>query len=416
MKMRIVIVGSGQAGANVAVGLREEGFDGDVVLIGDEPGDPFGRPPLSKTYLRGEEELDGWLVKPADWYAAHDVELRPGVVERIMPADGRVVLGSGEEITCDRLCIATGCRPRIPRLPGIELDGIFALRTRDDADRIKAAATTAGAKVVIAGMGFIGSEVAASLCQIGVDVTAVSSGIGPFASVLGDDVARRMTQVHRQHGVEVYTDARVTGFRGNGRVEQVVTDRGDPIDCTFAVVGFGVAPNVELTAGSGVRTDNGVVVNGACETTVPGVYAAGDVAQHDHPLFGRIRVEHYNNAEKQGRHVAQAMLGRSAPYDYVHTLWSDNYDHKIEYVGHAEHWDEFVVRGDVDDGFLGFYIDGGVLRAAIGFDRGGDPELEPDSELAATAELIRTRSRPDSRSLADEAVPLRSSMSKGEWD
>jgi 3-phenylpropionate/trans-cinnamate dioxygenase ferredoxin reductase component len=405
--MRIVIIGSGQAGANVAVGLREEGFDGEIILVGDEPGVPFGRPPLSKTYLRDEEGLDGWLVKPEEWYDAHDVDLRNGRVERIVPAGRRVVLSSGDEITCDRLCIATGCRPRMPDLPGIELDGVFALRTRDDADRIKAAATT-GAKAVIAGMGFIGSEVAASLCQIGVEVAAVSSGIGPFASVLGDEVSRRMTDVHREHGVQVIANAKVTGFRGAARVEQVTTDAGDAIDCSFVVAGFGVDPNVGFTLGSGIDVDDGIVVDRTCETSVPGVYAVGDVASHDHPLFGRVRVEHYNNAEKQGRHVAKALLGGTDPYDYVHTFWSDNYDHKIEYVGHAKRWDEFVVRGDVDDAFLGFYVADGVLRAAVGFDRGGDPELEPESELATVAELIRRRTRVDARSLADETVALTS--------
>lgn len=403
---RIVVVGAGQAGGSVAVGLREEGYTGEIVLLGAEPGIPFGRPPLSKGYLRGEEDV--WLVQPEDWYREHDVTLRTDAsVERIDPGGGRVVLRDGSEVACDAICIATGCSPRRLPVPGSDLEDIYVLRTRADADAIKAAARKPGAKAVLVGMGFIGAEVAASLRQMGVDVSAIFMGDTPLGPVLGEPVGKVVAEMHRQHGVELLADESVKSFRGDGAVEAVVTESGRSIDCTFAVVGVGVSPNVDLLEGSGLSVDNGVVTDPSCRATVENVFAAGDVANHDHPLFGRIRIEHFNNADKQGRHVAQAMLGSTAPYDYVHTFWSDQYDDKIEYVGHTKKWDDFVVRGSLKDrSFVGFYVQDGLLKAAIGVNRGGDPEAEPDSELAACAELIRDRTVVDPVALADEQREL----------
>ena len=175
----------------------------------------------------------------------------------------------------------------------------------------------------------------------------------------------------------------------------------------FAVAGIGVEPDVPAVAGSSIAEDNGILVDEFCRTSAADVYAAGDVANHLHPLFGRIRVEHYNNAEKQGTAAARSMLGSTAPYDYVHTFWSDQYEHTIEYVGHVTKWDEFVVRGSVEEGKLvGFYLVDGVVRAAIGLDRGGDPELDHDSEMAACVRLVAARARPARGVLADEHTDL----------
>jgi 3-phenylpropionate/trans-cinnamate dioxygenase ferredoxin reductase subunit len=406
--VRIAIVGAGITGGNAAVGLREAGFEGELHLLGAEPGPPFGRPPLSKTYLRDEEDLSGWLVKPDGWYASHNVDFRPDArVERVDPSGGRVVLADGSEVRADRVCIATGCRPRRPSAPGVDLDNVFALRTKADADAIKAAAAEPGAKAVVIGMSFIGSEVAASLRQLGVDVTTVFPDAGPLERVLGDVVARRMAAIHARHGVSLIANDSLKSFRGSGRVEEVVTESGRTIGCTFVVLGVGVEPNVGVLDGSGVAVDNGVLVDGSCRSSVDAVFAAGDVANHDHPLFGRLRVEHYNNAEKQGRFVARSMLDQGRPYDDVHTFWSDQYDDKLEYVGFAREWDEFVVRGDLDgDAFVGFYVKDGRVLAAMGLNRGGDPEAEPESELAAAAELIRNRALVDTGRLSDESAAI----------
>lgn len=403
--MRFVIIGGGLAGGNVAVGLREEGFDGEIIILGDEPGLPFGRPPLSKTYLRDEEDLSDWLVKPADWFQANSVDLRSDSGARGLDPAGRRVILEDDEIICDKICIATGCRPQLPDIEGVNLEGVIPLRRKAHADAIKDLAKANDAKVLIAGMSFIGAEVAASLSQIGADITAVFPGAGPLVSVLGKEVAARLSEVHKASGMELVPDQTVTKFVGRGSVEAALTKSGRRIDCTMAVLGAGVEPNVEFLEGSGVLVDNGIHVDAFCQTNVENVFAAGDVAAQDHPVFGRIRVEHYNNAEKQGRYVARSMLGHTDPFDYIHTFWSDQFTHKIEYVGYAREWDEFVVRGDSQK-FLGFYLKDQQVAAVIGFDRGGDPEMEPDSELAACVPLVRDRPRVDPLRLSDETYDI----------
>ena len=256
-------------------------------------------------------------------------------------------------------------------------------------------------------MGFIGCEVAASLTQLGVQVTAVFPGRAPLERVLGGQVGALIGAIHRANGVELLAGDQVAAFEGTERVEAIVTATGHRIPCDFAVAGIGVEPDIPAVAGSSIAEDNGILVDELCRTSAADVYAAGDVANHLHPLFGRIRVEHYNNAEKQGAAAARSMLGSTAPYDYVHSFWSDQYEHTIEYVGHVTKWDEFVVRGSVEEGKLvGFYLVDGVVRAAIGLDRGGDPELDRDSEMAASARLVAARARPARGVLADEHADL----------
>jgi len=403
---RIVIVGGGMAGGNAARALRDEGYDGDVLLITDEPGVPFGRPPLSKTYLRGEETLDGWLVEPSDWYAAHAVELIPGTVVAIDPKSHRVVLQGGKEIEYTRLLIATGGRNRAPGIPGDKLDAVYQLRTLAEAEAIKRAVRP-GARAVVAGMGFIGSEVTASLRQLGVSVISVFPGETPLDSVLGPEMGSVMAGIHRANGVELLAHDSVLRFEGKEKVERAVTTAGRTIACDFAIVAVGIQPNVEFLQRSGIAVDNGVLTDEMCRTNLPDIFAAGDVANHLHPLFGRTRVEHYNNAEKQGRSVARTILGSNQRYDYLYTFWSDQYEHKIEYAGHVRRWDQFVMRGSIEERKLvGFYLVDGVMRAAIGLNRGGDPELDSNSEMAAAALLIRNGATLSIRDLADDDYDL----------
>jgi 3-phenylpropionate/trans-cinnamate dioxygenase ferredoxin reductase subunit len=406
----IVIIGGGMAGGNAAATLRDEGFAGPVVLISREPGVPFGRPPLSKTYLRSEEDLDGWYVRPASWYADHDVELRSGpVVAAIDPAAHTVTLDSGEELGYQKVLIATGGRNRRLRIPGADLPGIHSLRTVAECDAIKAEAVP-GRRAVIVGMGFIGCEVAASLTQLGVQVTAVFPGRAPLERVLGDQVGALIGAIHRAKGVELRPGDQVTAFEGTERVEAFVTADGHRIPCDFAVAGIGIEPDIPNVA---VAQQNGILTDELCRASAPDVYAAGDVANQLHPLFGRVRVEHYNNAEKHGRAAARSMLGSTAPYDYLYTFWSDQYEHKIEYVGHVTRWDEFVVRGSLEEAkLIGFYLVDGVVRAAVGLDRGGDPELDLDGEMAACARLVSARARPAPAVLADDRTDLWSLVPK----
>ena len=405
---RFVIVGAALAGASAAAALREGGFDGRITLIGAEPLMPYNRPPLSKGYLRGQDRFEDQLVNPPAYYADHDITLRSGVrADAIDPRRKIVTLERGDEVPYDRLLVATGGRNRTPTAPGANLPGFFQLRTVEDCDRIRAVAKP-GRRAVVIGLGFIGSEVTASLRQMGVEVTAVEGHPVPLARVLGPEVGAVLAGIHREKGVELVLEDQVASFEGEGWIKQVRTKKGRVLPCDFLVAGIGILPNAELLAAAGAAVDNGVLVDEQCRTSLPDIYAAGDVANHLHPLFGRLRVEHWNNGYRQGRAAAGAMLDKPEPYDYMHSFWSDQYEHTIEYIGFAASWDRLVFRGDLASRkFLGFYLKDGLVRAAMGLDRGGDPEdPKGDSELAVVARLIRNRVPADPERLADEGVDL----------
>ncbi len=404
-----VIVGTGLAGGNAAVTLREEGWRGRIVMLGDEPAVPFGRPPLSKTYMRGEEGLGGWLVKPADWYGNNRVELRTGVtIHGVDTRLKKVTLEGGETVEYDKLLLCTGGRNRRFQVPGAATPGVYQLRTLAECDAIRRAARP-GARALVVGMGFIGSEVAASLRQLGLEVTAVLNGVAPLTAVLGGEVAEVMGRIHRNHGVQLVTEDRVVGFEGSDHLAGAITAKGARIGCDLAVVAIGIEPAIDAFKGSEIALDNGILVDETCRTSAPDVYAAGDVANHLHPVFGRMRVEHYNNAEKQGRAAARAMLGDQRPYDDIHSFWSDQYEDKLEYVGDGRTWDQIVIRGSLANSqFLAFYLSKGIMKGACGLNRGGDPELDADSELRACQGLIRAQSPVSEATLADDLVDLTS--------
>ena len=406
---RFVIVGAALAGGSAAAALREGGFEGEITLIGAEKQLPYNRPPLSKGYLRGQDKFEDQLVNPAAFYTEQRIGLRLGVrATAIDPGRKLVALEGGETMPYDRLLVTTGGHNRTVTTPGGQLPGIFQLRTVEDCDRIRAAAVP-GRRAVVIGLGFIGSEVTASLRQMGVEVTAVDGNPVPLARVLGPEVGAVLAAIHREKGAELVLEDAVAAFEGAGRVERVRTKKGRVLACDFVVAGIGIVPNTDLLATAGAKVDNGVLVDEHCRTTLPDVYAAGDVANHLHPLFGRLRVEHWNNGYQQGRAAARAMLGGPEPYDYLHTFWSDQYEHTIEYVGFAADWDRLVFRGEpASRKFLGFYLKDGIVRAVVGLDRGGDPEdPKNESELRAAARLIRERVRVDPARLGDESANLR---------
>jgi 3-phenylpropionate/trans-cinnamate dioxygenase ferredoxin reductase subunit len=262
---------------------------------------------------------------------------------------------------------------------------------------------------VVVGLGFIGSEVTASLRTLGVEITSVDGQRWPMTRVLGEEVGEVLAAVHQEHGVTLLLQDSVAAFEGQGRVERVRTAGGHLIECDFAVVGMGIVPAVELLESAGAAVDNGVLVDELCRTSLPEVYAAGDLANHWHPVFGRLRVEHWNNGSNQGRAAALSMLDRGRPYDYIHSFWSDQYDQSLEYVGFARAWDRVVFRGSPESRrFLAFYLQDGVLQAVFGLNRGGDPEdPDQDGELKACVPLIRQRARIDPAVLADEDQDLR---------
>jgi 3-phenylpropionate/trans-cinnamate dioxygenase ferredoxin reductase subunit len=369
-----VIVGASLAGATAAATLREEGFEGRVVLVGEETHLPYERPPLSKEYFRGEVAFEQALVRAADFYVDQKVEARLGVRAVRLDADDRIVeLAGGERLAYDKLLIATGARNRRPPIPGLDLEGVYELRTVDDANRIRAEARP-GRKAVVVGMGFIGSEVAASLRQLGVEVAVVAPGSVPLQRVLGEEVGAVLAQVHRDQGVELLFGDSVESFEGSGRVERVVTTAGRRIECDFAVIGVGVEPAAELASGTGIEVDNGIVVDRFCRTNLDGIYAAGDVANHYHPVFERrIRVEHWDNALKQGPAAARNMLGKDESYEEIHWFWSDQYDTNLQYAGFHTSWDDLVVRGSLEErNFVAFYCTEGRVLAAVAVNRGKD--------------------------------------------
>jgi 3-phenylpropionate/trans-cinnamate dioxygenase ferredoxin reductase component len=408
-RQRIVIIGASLAGATAAAALRSEGFEDDVLLVGAESRLPYHRPPLSKEYLRGEQRAEDTLVNPASFYEDKRIELKLGTwAAAIDPQKKLVQLEGGERVAYDRLLVATGARNRTLSVVGGNLDGIFQLRTVDDCDRIRTVATR-GRRAVVIGLGFIGSEVTASLRQLGVEVTAIDGQRAPLARVLGDEVGAVLAEIHRDKGATLWLEDGVAAFEGAGRVERVRTSHGRLLPCDFVVAGIGVAPNAELLAAAGAAVDNGILVDERCRTSLPDVFAAGDVTNHQHPIFGRLRVEHWNNAYQQGMAAARSMLGRQQPYDYLHTFWSNQYEHTIEYVGFAASWDRIVFNGRPQDRrFLAFYLKDGLVRAVVGLDRGGDPE-DPsgDAELSGAAKLIRDRIVVDPARLTDEHLDLR---------
>ena len=409
-RQRIVIVGASLAGATATATLRDEGFDGEIRLIGAEARLPYNRPPLSKGYLRQQERFEDQLVKPAGYYAEQRIALTLGVRATAIDAKQKLVeLEGGERVAYDRLLVTTGGRNRTLSVPGATLEGVFQLRTVEDCDRIRAA-TPRARRAVVMGLGFIGSEVSASLRQLGIEVAAVEGARVPLARVLGDEVGQALAAIHREKGVELVLEDSVAALEGSARVERVRTTRGRVLECDMVVAGIGIVPNTELLAAAGAEVDNGVLVDEHCRTSLPDVFAAGDVTNHLHPVFGRLRVEHWNNGYQQGRAAARSLLGGAQPYDYIHSFWSDQYEHTLEYVGFATRWDRLVFRGRLETRkFLGFYLDSGIIRAAVGLDRGGDPDdPKGDGELKAAASLIRNRVSVDPAKLGDEAVELRS--------
>ena len=342
-----VIAGASLAGAKAAETLREEGFDGRVVLIGAEQERPYERPPLSKDYLRGESGRDQVYVHEEGFYDEHDIELRLGrTAEALDPAARRLTLDGGETLDYDALLLATGAEPRRLGIPGADLEGVLTLRTVADSDALRARLDRGGSVVVI-GAGWIGAEVAASARQRGLDVALVDQVSVPLERVLGAELGAVYRDVHADQGVELLLGNGVEAFEGGSAVERVRTSDGRVLECDFVVVGVGVQPRTQLAADAGLAVDNGILVDDRLRAGVPGVFAAGDVANAHHPHYGeRVRVEHWANALNQGPAAARSMLGKEEPYDKIPYFFSDQYDVGMEYAGLATSFDRIVYRGD----------------------------------------------------------------------
>ena len=330
-----VIVGGGMAGAIAAQTLREEGFDGKITLLGQEPNAPYERPPLSKDYLQGKAERDSIFVHPEPWYAEHAVELSLGsAVTSLDPASRTVTTATGERMSYDKLLLATGSKPRHLDVPGADLDGAYYLRNVEDSDGLKIKFADAN-RVVIIGAGWIGLETAAAARAGGLDVTLLVSGDLPLEHVLGPEVAPIFDELHRSHGVDLrYRTTAVELTGRHGTVTGVMLSDGTRIDADMIIVGVGVAPRTELAAAAGLKIDNGIVVDEHLRTSDPDIFAAGDIAQTYSPRLGRhIRVEHWANARRQGAVAARAMLGQDAVDVRPSYFFTDQYDLSMEYTG-----------------------------------------------------------------------------------
>ncbi|MDR3647941.1 MAG: FAD-dependent oxidoreductase [Acidimicrobiales bacterium] len=395
-----VIAGASLAGAKAAETLRAEGFEGRVVLVGEEPVRPYERPPLSKAYLRGEVGFAAAAVHAEGFYESSDIELLTSTtVRHLDPVGMSVTLDPGGDLAYDGLLLSTGATPRTLSVPGADLAGIHYLRSLSSCDALRAALGEARRLVVVGG-GWIGSEVAASARQMGTEVALVETASVPLERVLGTEVGAMFRDLHSDHGVELHLGVGVEGFRGQGSAEEVVLADGTAVAGDLFVVGVGVTPRTELVRDVGVKLDNGIVVDEYLSTEVPGIWAAGDVANAFHPLLGvHIRLEHWSAALNQGPAAAQNMLGHRVAYQKVPYFFSDQYDLGMEYSGFATHWDDVVYRGSKEDReVIVFWLDQGRVVAGMNvnvWDVAGD-----------IAALVEAKKPVDPERLADVSVEL----------
>jgi len=400
-----VIVGGSLAGAKAAEALREQGFDGPVVVIGEESERPYERPPLSKDYLLGKAERATIYVHPPEWYAEHDVDLRLGVaVTSVDRASHQVSLADGSTAGYAKLLLATGSSPRRLPVPGADLDGVLYLRSVGDSDRIRAAIQDAS-RVAVIGAGWIGLETAAAARAAGAEVTVLEMMELPLQRVLGRQVARVFAGLHADNGVDLRGGVQVSEITGSGRADGVRLADGKHVPADVVIVGVGITPNTQLASAAGLEVDNGIWVNAQLRSSDQDIFAAGDVANAFHPLLGKhIRVEHWANALNQPQAAAKAMLGQDASYDLVPYFYTDQYDLGMEYAGYVEPdgYDEVVFRGDVAGReFIAFWLgDGGRVLAGMNVNI-----WDVNDAIQA---LVRSKRPVDVTALRDPETPLES--------
>jgi NADPH-dependent 2,4-dienoyl-CoA reductase/sulfur reductase-like enzyme len=398
-----VIVGASMAGAKAAETLREEGFGGSIVLLGEEQERPYERPPLSKGYLLGKDEKSSIYVHEEGWYAEHDVDLRLGVTATGLDIGSRqVTLAGGGTVGYDRLLLATGAAPRRLSVPGADLEGVVYLRRVGDSEHLSAA-LRGGGHVVIVGAGWIGLEVAAAAREFGCEVTVVEPEAGALNRHVGPELGKMFTDLHREHGVVFRFGESVTELRGSGgKVTSASTSAGVEVEAELVVVGIGAVPATRLAADAGLDVANGVIADAGLRTSAHEVFAAGDVANAFHPLYGKhVRVEHWANALKGGPAAARSMLGRGVSYDAVPYFFSDQYDLGMETAGLPEpgSYDQVVYRGDREAReFIAFWLSGGAVVAGMNVN-----VWDVSDDIQA---LIRSRRPIDIPRLTDPATPL----------
>ncbi len=395
-----VVVGAGHAGAQLCASLRQEGWTGEILVIGDEPALPYHRPPLSKTYLSGKAGLDDLLIRPADFYAKQDITLRHGRVASIDRAAHTVTLSDGEQIGYAELALCLGARPRRLAIPGAELTGVHYLRDAADIEAIRAGLDGAR-RVVIIGAGYIGLETAASLRKLGIEVTVLETAERVLERVTAPQVSVFYDRVHREEGVDLRTGVTVTAIEGDDRVRGVRLADGGFVDADLVIIGIGVVPNTELAEAAGLTVDNGVVIDDHCRTDDPDIVAAGDCASHVMARYGRrLRLESVPNAGEHAKVAAATMCGKAKSISALPWFWSDQYELKLQIAGLNDGYDSVVLRGDPAAGrdFACFYFDGEQMIAADCVNR--------PKEFMFSRRAIGERLPIDRSLLADPDTPL----------
>ena len=403
---RTIVVGGGQGAGQLVASLRQEGYDGEILMIGEEPQLPYQRPPLSKAYLLGELPVERLLVRPEKFYADQNIETRLATkVTAIDAAAQTVTLDDGETLAYSDLVLATGSQVRRLSLPGFDQDGVFYLRTMADVDGIRAALTP-GKRLVIIGGGYIGLEVAAVARKLGLDVTVLEMEKRILARVTTPAMSAFYTKVHTDHGVVIKTGAAAAALSGDGQVTGVQCQDGTEIPADVVIVGVGILPRTELAEAAGLTCENGIQVDEGTRTSAPHIYAIGDCTNHPNPGLGRrLRLESVPNAMDQARVAAKNICGGDARYDAVPWFWSDQYDLKLQMVGFSGEAEEDVLRGDPESGaFARFYLKGGQL---IAVDAVNSPR-----EFMAARQLVAQKAPVTAEALADPETDLKTLMAR----
>lgn len=397
---RVVVVGGGQAGAQACQSLRQFGFGGEVVLIGEEPVLPYQRPPLSKAYMKDEMPVERLILRPEEWYAKQSIEVRLGLAVDAIDLGAKTVRVGASTESYDALILATGSRARACAVPGADLSGVFDLRTLDDVDRIKPE-MLGGRKIVIIGGGYIGLEAAAVARQLGLDVTVVEREDRVLARVTSPILSEFYEEAHRSQGVEILTGAAVDRLQGEGRVGTVCLSDGRVLPADVVLVGIGILPNQELAAEAGLACDDGILVDDDARTSDPFVFAAGDCTKRPLEVYGHIgRLESVHNAIEQGKLAAAAICGKSRPPLDCPWFWSDQYDLKLQIAGLSRGYDKAVLRGSLASGrFAVFYLLEGTLIAV--------DAVNSPVEFLASKKLIQNKARPDPHALEDLEKPMK---------
>jgi 3-phenylpropionate/trans-cinnamate dioxygenase ferredoxin reductase subunit len=371
-KAEYLLIGGGFASAHCAAELRKRGADGKVMLVGREPEPPYERPPLSKEYMRDEATREDAYVNPVSWYEDNGVELRTGTNVMALDLDARTAkLQGGDEVAFEKALIATGANVNILRVEGAALDRIHYLRAFGNADNIRDDAAKAE-RVVLVGGSYIGCEVAASLKSKGIDCAIVMMEEVALSRTFGEEVGRYFHELLESKGIEIHGGETLAAFEGDDHATAVVTESGKTVEGDCVVVGAGVKPDVMLAERAGLEVDDGIVCDQTLQTSVEGIFAAGDVCSYESKVHGRrLRVEHWDVAMQQGQHAAKGLMGESEPYEVVPYFFSDLADWVgLEYVGPATEWDEVVWRGDRDGGeFAVFYLKDGKVAGALTVER-----------------------------------------------